>query len=45
MKLEDILNNRLKVLYRRLKKIEKILNSNKSRLKDTNDAQELLDLL
>ena len=44
MKLEDILNNRLKVLYRRLKKIEKILNSNKSRLKDTNDAQELLDL-
>ena len=26
MKLEDILNDRLKVLYRRLKKVEKLMN-------------------
>ena len=40
MKLEDILNDRLKVLYRRLKKVEKILNSNKNRLKEINESQE-----
>ena len=44
MKLEDILNDRLKVLYRRLKKVEKILNSNKNRLKEINESQELLEL-
>ena len=44
MKLEEILNNRLKYLYRTLRKTERILNSNRIRKKGITDNLELLDL-
>lgn len=44
MKLEEILNNRIKALYKNLKKTDKILSSTKSRLNSISDNIDLLDL-
>lgn len=44
MKLDEILINRLKALYKSLRKTDRILSSNKKRLKGTTDNIELLDL-
>lgn len=44
MKLEEILKNRLKTLYKDLRRDERILQSNKGRLTGISDSIELLDL-
>ena len=44
MKIDEILNNKLKELYKRLRKTERIQNSNKDRLKQVSESIELIDL-
>ena len=44
MRLEELLKNRLKSLYRSLNKTSKILNSNKTRLNEINENIDLLNI-
>ena len=44
MRLEELLKNRLKSLYRSLNKTYKILNSNKTRLNEINENIDLLNI-